>query len=273
MLYLNQQPVTIQTFPDGTPKIEIPLNHYENHTNIIHWKYASDAEMIHLYYLVMHVRNQVPHAKLVLSMPYVPNARFDRVKDQSEVFTLKYFANFINQLQFDHVYTLDVHSNVSTALFHHITDKAPTPYIKQVLQVLYQFHDKKDIVLFFPDEGAMKRYTHIANEVDIPYVFGMKNRDWKSGQILGLEIINPNKLDLTNKNILIIDDICSKGGTFYHSAKKLQDFSPKNIYLYVSHCEDTIQKGELLNTDLIQLIFTTNSLLTIKHEKIKTFNV
>lgn len=63
--------------------------------------------------------------------------------------------------------------------------------------------------------------------------------------------------------MLIIDDICSKGGTFYHSAKKLKELGANKIYLYVSHCENTIYAGELLKDNgLIEKIFTTDSILT-----------
>ena len=52
----------------------------------------------------------------------------------------------------------------------------------------------------------MKRYSHIASKCDIPYVFGMKNRDWRSGEILGLEVLGETDA-VPGKNILIIDDI------------------------------------------------------------------
>ena len=71
-----------------------------------------------------------------------------------------------------------------------------------------------------------------------------------------------------DSNILIIDDICSKGGTFYHSAKRLKEAGAANIYLYITHCENTIHEGELLNSDLIKHIYTTDSILTKTHEKI-----
>ena len=276
MLLLNQTPVTIQQFPDGTPKMDIcPLKHQlkVGTSNIIQWRYTSDAELIQLYYLAKHLRNNHPDTKLILEMPYVPNARFDRVNDVTEVFTLKYFTDFINSMKFDEIYTLDVHSNVSKALINNIIDKNPTSYIEKVLEILIDFHGEENIIFFFPDEGAMKRYAGIANRFHTPYVFGMKNRDWKTGQILGLDIITPNNLNLTGETILIVDDICSKGGTYYHSAKKLKEFSPQDIYLYVSHCENTIFDGELLNTDLIKCIFTTNSILTKSHDKIRTFSV
>ena len=73
---------------------------------------------------------------------------------------------------------------------------------------------------------------------------------------------------IAGRNVLIIDDICSKGGTFYHSAKRLKEAGAANIYLYVTHCESTIYEGELLKEDsLIKHIFTTNSLLTAPNEK------
>lgn len=38
----------------------------------------------------------------------------------------------------------------------------------------------KNTLLFYPDEGAVKRYSTMFNE---PYVFGIKKRDWSTGEI------------------------------------------------------------------------------------------
>ena len=86
--------------------------------------------------------------------------------------------------------------------------------------------------------------------------------------IEGLDLMG-NVEAINGKDILIIDDICSRGGTFYHSAKVLKEAGAANIYLYVTHCENTIHEGELLKEDsLIERIYTTDSLLTKTHEKI-----
>ena len=290
MIKVNNQPIDIQHFPDGTPKISIDpriLHGIKDHnppTIHITWKYESDAELTYLFYITEHIKTKLTNPVLHLTLAYVPNARFDRVKTDDEVFTLKHFATLLNHMGFATVRTLDVHSNVAKALINHIDDRDITAYIRVVLRLISSqrtndaFNMKyglnlcptntENIVFFFPDEGAMKRYASLSNEFDIPYVFGMKNRDWKSGQILGLDICNPSNLDLKDKTVLIIDDICSKGGTFYHSAKKLQEYEPKEIYLYVSHCEDTILDGELIESGLVKEIFTTPSLLTIKHPRI-----
>jgi ribose-phosphate pyrophosphokinase len=114
----------------------------------------------------------------------------------------------------------------------------------------------------------MKRYSNLLN---MPYVFGIKCRDWKTGEILGLEV-KGNIEDIKGKNVLIVDDICSKGGTFYHSAKMLKELGANTVFLYVSHCEDSLYDGELLKTDYVDHIYTTNSHLTrLTDEKITVF--
>ena len=79
---------------------------------------------------------------------------------------------------------------------------------------------------------------------------------------------------IEGKDILIVDDICSYGGTFLHSAWKLkQELGAGNIYLFVSHCEDSILKGELIKGDLIQKIYTTDSIYKGEHEKIEVLKL
>ena len=73
--------------------------------------------------------------------------------------------------------------------------------------------------------------------------------------------------------MLIIDDISSRGGTFYHSAKKLKELGADKVFLYVTHCENTILEGEVLTSGLIEKVFTTSSLLTKKHEKIEVIEI
>ena len=126
-----------------------------------------------------------------------------------------------------------------------------------------------ELLMFYPDEGAMKRYSDV---IPLPYAFGIKKRNWKTGVIEGLDVAGAID-QIANKNILIVDDICSRGGTFYHSAKKLKELGAKNIYLYITHCENTILEGELLTSGLIEKVYTTNSIFTKEHEKIEVFEL
>lgn len=254
----------ISHFPDHTQCIRIPLEILEKEKYIIEWNYEGDEEMATLLYIVKHLGNA---KKKELILPYIPNARMDRVKNPDEVFTLKYFCEFINDLKFDTVYVEDPHSDVSTALINNVKVGLFTyRNIYDVLKKINYNSDNNRIVIFYPDNGAAKRY---GNAIKLPFCYGLKNRDWRTGEILGLDVVT-NGIELAGKNVLIVDDICSKGGTFYYSALKLREYGVKDIYLYVTHCENTIKEGELLKDNgLIKKIFTTDSIYSLDEEKVE----
>lgn len=268
MITVNKRPVTIQHFPDGTQKLNLDthkLGSREYPTLAeISWHYQDDSELSTLYFINEHLR-QAGFDIITLKMPYIPNARFDRVKNPDEVFTLKHFAKCINNMNFTNVIVLDPHSYVSEALFNNLIIQRADPLVKNVLDELYK--QSINPTLFFPDEGAMKRYGHLAEYDDSPFAFGIKNRDWATGNILGLTLSGDTDA-IAGQDILIIDDICSKGGTFYHSAEALKKAGANDIYLYITHCENTILDGKILTSGLIRHIYTTNSLLTIDHPMI-----
>ena len=262
MIKVNGRTIELGHFPDGTllVKENVPKDFNTERIATIMWKYENDSEMVALIYLTKHLKSHGVE-KIHLDMPYIPNARQDRVKADEDVFTLKYFAEVINSLKFASVTVLDPHSSVSEALIDRVVIKTPKDNIKKVLEKL----GEDNIMMFYPDEGAMKRYSSMA---DKPYAFGIKKRDWATGQIKGLDVAGATEL-IPNSRVLIIDDICSKGGTFYYSAKKLKELGASEIYLYISHCENTILQGEVLTSGLIEKVFTTDSLFTEQHQKIE----
>ena len=260
MIKCNEKIVNLNHFPDGTLLIKELAP--ENEKVVLTWLYENNEEMVALYFLVNHLKSK-GIKEIELNMPYIPNARQDRVKAKEDVFTLKYFAKMINSLGFAKVTVLDPHSYVSEALIDNICVKTPKENVEKVLDVITE-GGKEDVLLFYPDEGAMKRYSAMC---DKPYVFGMKKRDWTTGQIQGLDVQGQTEL-IKGSKVLIVDDICSRGGTFYHSAKALKNLGAGEIYLYVSHCENSILEGDLLTSNLVEKVFTTNSIFTKQHEKI-----
>ena len=269
MITLNGKTVEIGSFPDGTILMKQGGLMYGDTASLI-WKYENDREFLALAYLVKHLR-RIGYTWIDLYMPYVPNARMDRVKNTEDVFTLKYFAELLNTLELNQVTVLDPHSDVLGALIDNCYTKTPEGYIDLAIGKIHNTElGDKNLMLFYPDSGSVKRY---ADMVKMPYAFGVKRRNWETGKIEGLDVIADHEDDdinpIAGRDILIVDDICSRGGTFYHSAKKLKELGANDIYLYVSHCENTILEGELLKGDLIKKVYTTDSIFTKSHEKIE----
>lgn len=240
-------------FPDGTLLMKFDPNgdEFDVRGNIlVEWYYENDAELFSLICVKRHLDRIYSYSDVVLDMPYIPHARMDRVKSDADVFTLKYFCEVINSLNFKLVHVRDAHSNVSLALLNNVVDEGVRGYVVAAAKQC------SAEALFFPDEGAMKRYSE---HFIIPYAFGMKKRDWETGKILGLDIINAD--NIKGKNVLIVDDICSRGGTFFHAAKALKAAGAKSVNLYITHCEKTIVLGEMASTDgLVDHVYTTKSI-------------
>jgi ribose-phosphate pyrophosphokinase len=261
MIKIDGEVVNIGSFPDGSMLVKYdPEPHQRVGHAKISWYYENDREFVALMYLVKHLRSNEVN-DIYLYMPYIPNARQDRVKTPEDVFTLKYFAEMLNSLKFERVEVLDPHSSVSEALIDNLCIYTPSFYISSILRGM----DNIKTMVFYPDEGAMKRYSGM---VDLPYAFGIKKRDWKTGTIEGLDVAGAVD-QIAGKDILIVDDICSRGGTFLHSAKKLKELGANDIYLFISHCENTILEGDLLKDDLINRVYTTDSIFTKEHKKIE----
>lgn len=243
-------------FPDHTLLVKLdPEKMFDNRGAIkVEWLYEGDSELFTLICVKRHIDRHFSTSEVVLDMPYIPHARMDRVKSDEDVFTLKYFAEIVNSLNFKIVWVRDAHSNVSLALIDNVVDTGVKSYIHKAVEL------SGANAMFYPDEGAMKRYS---DNSELPYAFGMKKRDWQTGKILGLDIINPE--NIVGKDVLIVDDICSRGGTFYHSAKALKAAGAKSVSLYVTHLEETVTLGEMAASDgLVDHIYTTESIFPAK---------
>lgn len=258
--------VTPTVFPDTTKLLKVDVGIVPCDYTIV-WLYDNDEELFQVIAITKHLQSK--GFEVNLRMPYIPNARMDRVKSENEVFTLKYFAQVINWLGFKNVYVANPHSTVSEALFERLNVDFDC-VTEDVGNILYGNGGATRFaadVLYFPDSGAQKRYNDVLSTFGLPSAYGIKNRDWKTGKILGLDVVTP--IDLSGKKILIVDDICSRGTTFVKSAEKLKAMGCGEIALYVTHCENTILEGDIVKDNgLIKTVYTTNSIFRAKHEKI-----
>lgn len=285
MLRIGNYMINVKHFPDNTEMLlDVDMNiikdNVVNDDVVIKWIFESDEEIMTLYHLVNHLRDKKPEWNISLALSYIPNARMDRVKSDSEVLTLKYFSKFINSLEFKRVYSLDPHSNVAEALIDRLVKENVRPYIDEVVDRIwkYTYPNFSGILLYFPDEGAMKRYKGIVPG-NFNIIYGKKTRDWKTGQITGLEVVNEGGYKIKGSIVLMIDDIISYGGTLAYSADKLRELGASNVFAYASHTENSVdneEKGTLLkrlNDGTVTRLYTTDSLYLGNNPKIEIIKI
>jgi ribose-phosphate pyrophosphokinase len=146
----------------------------------------------------------IGNAKTRLDIHYFPYCQMDRPMD-SHGFSLKFVTQIINELKFDMVEVYDPHSNVLPALLNHC--KVYYPVKDFLLDETYSNDGLPWDLLFYPDNGAAKKYSEI---IDMPYRFGNKKRNLDTGGIVCYEVI-ADKSDIEGKKILIVDDVISTG--------------------------------------------------------------
>ena len=232
--------------------------------NTIECFFQDNKDITDLIFAEKFIRDQIPDAIIDLKMLYVPYGRMDR-PIKGYMFSLKYFADLLNSLNFHSVITLDNHSAETANRIHNLEELDLNPFI---YEVMCRFQPD---VLFFPDKGAMKKYPKKLDIIihnQIPYFYGEKQRILDdSREIISYELYT-NGIEIKNKRILIIDDICCTGGTVLKAAEAMKRIGVSEIALWVAHCENNVIKYDIVREGSpIKKIYTSNSIIRNYHIK------
>ena len=263
MITLNKQYVITEYFPNNETKVK-DFEGIIMENNLLEFTYREDGDLIRLMFVKRRIEEK--SAECILVMNYMPYSRMDR-KIDGDLFTLQYVCRFINDLKFSHVYVIEPHSSKTTELLERSEAIYPAQsWLPEIMSAM-NFTDNDRIV--FPDKGAASRYKGYYHD-DI-CVFE-KTRNPLTGKIENM-ILKEGSLPQGAKCI-IVDDLCSAGGTFAWAGSILKDMGASDVRLVVTHCEPTIFSGTLLNDNSpIDLIYTSRSMMDTEHPKIKYMNV
>ena len=230
--------------------------------------------------------------KFDLIIPYVPYARQDRTEIDGESFTLKVFADLINSAKFDKVIVFDSHSDVAPALINNCKNTKNHEYVLSAFRKIISLNPETVIqysnddvtshvsinntirvgnyALVAPDSGDNKKINKLHESLNIdthntllfnlpfnlPIIKCYKRRNFNDGSLGGFDVMCD---DLQGKICIIVDDICSRGGTFMGLAKELKAKNAGDIYLIVSHYENSADE-EQLKAAGIKGVYKTNSM-------------
>jgi ribose-phosphate pyrophosphokinase len=270
LVTIKGQNLSIQKFFDGSSKLSLEREREIFYMSIpaprgpdvIDWRYEGDDELATVLMLAAHLKER--QREVILFVPYLPYARMDRTYKPEEVFTLKHLAGIINRAGFDQVVIVDPHSSISTAMLDRCVALSPVQSVYVAMNEIYR-ETCMPPVLFYPDEGAMKKYSWMFSSHE--YGYGQKTRDWDSREITGfVPVIEDGKLK--GRTVLIVDDICSKGDTALKTAEALLDRGAKDVRLCVTHLEKGTLDCDIMTDARISRIYSTDSIPKEYNDKV-----
>jgi ribose-phosphate pyrophosphokinase len=223
------------------------------------------------FFFLANIKDALEHIgfkNLKLFLPYLPYARQDRRCDEGEAFSLQVFCNLLNSLAFDKVTILDVHSDVGPALIKNIHHIDQLGVINKNLKFIRRCLN--GVTFVSPDAGANKKTAKIAGYFEHKnFIRADKLRDLTNGKIKEIVVYVD---DLTNMEVVILDDLTDLGGTFMGLAKELKKKNAKRVILYTTHSICPKGFDDLLNNGIDE-IWTTNSFREIDDARVNVFDI
>jgi len=265
MIILNKSLIEILKFPNNETKIQ-DFKELVRQNNLVELRYENDSDLIQLMFVKERLDEFGADANLFIH--YMPYSRMDR-KIEGDLFTLKYVCDFINNLNFKSTVVVEPHSEQTVNLL--VNCKAIYPTIEWAKQIMKINNFGAGDGVVFPDEGAYRRYKNVDFENQLIF---HKTRNPQTGVIEKIELAE-GSLDNANKSkYLIIDDLCSRGGTFMPIATALKKHGAERVFLLTAHMENTIFEGQALaKASPIDHFYTSNSIITKEHEKISQIKI
>lgn len=260
MVKLNGKQIATERFPNNETKVKDFEGYIKKEENILEFKYCTDADLITL----MFVKQRIDEVKVpcTLFIWYMPYSRMDR-KIEGDLFTLKYTCDFVNWLKFTKVIVMEPHSDKTVQMLERVQPIYPVKDWVKAEELSNQ------VQVVFPDKGAAARYAN-SNYKNVCIM--EKKREPITGKIENMRIKEGTVIP--GSKCIIIDDLCSKGGTFAWAGSILKDAGASEVVLVVSHCEETIFEGALLKENSpISMVYTSTSIMEKEHPKIKYMDV
>ncbi len=201
-----------KVFPDGESKFTVTEKVSGKSILLVQSTHAPVDQHLFQLLLASHQLSE-EGAKVTAVVPYLAYARQDKEFLPGEGVTLGVIAHLMRSMGVRRLVTVDIHSAEGLALF-----SFPTYSVSAVPSLVNYVKEKlelKDPVVISPDFGGSKRTEAFAQLYGAKFLQLSKTRDRTTGDVS----VKESKLEVEGKEVVIVDDIISTGGTVRAAAE------------------------------------------------------
>jgi len=218
--------MNIQKFSDGEIQPTFLESIRGDVVFLVQSTYSPSDNLMELLLMIDAARRASAH-RIVAVIPYYGYARQDRKDKPRVAIGSKLVANMLTAAGAHRIITMDLHAPQIQGYFDipvdHLDSSAVfIPYITQL--------KLENLTFAAPDVGATNRIREIASYFEAEMVICDKHRK-RANEISSMVVIG----EVTDKDIVIIDDICDTGGTLAKSAALLKEKGARTVRALITH--------------------------------------
>ncbi len=245
-------PYEIKVFPDGETRFRFDETVSGKSVFVVQSTYPPPDHNLFQLLLASHHLSQ-EGAKVHAIIPYLAYARQEKEFMPGEVVSLGVVSHLLRSAGVSRVTTVDIHSADGLSLFAiPIYSVSAIPTLVEYVRKNFKLNRPAVVA---PDFGASKRSEAFASLLQAMFVQLSKKRDKVTGQVK----VESSKLDVEGRDVLIVDDIISTGGTVRAAAVILREAGASRIIAVCSHPLLVGDAAEKLASAGIKEIIGTNT--------------
>ncbi len=258
--------MNIQCFADGEFSVSYEESIRGRDVFLVQSTFPNSNNLMELLLMIDAAKRASAHS-IIAVIPYFGWARQDR-KDKPRVsIGAKLIADILGVAGINRLITMDLHADQIQGFFnvpvdHLYASSVFLEYIKSELPL-------NNLIMATPDVGGTKRASSYSKFLEIPMVICHKTRQ-QANEVADMRIIG----DVTDKDVLLVDDIVDTAGTITKAADLMMENGARSVRAMVSHA--VMSDPATMRVDqsaLREMIFTDSIPYTKKSEKVTVLSV
>ena len=252
-------------FPEGEIRVQIRQNIRGRDVFIVQSTSTPPNEHLMELLVLIDAARRASASRVTAVLPFFGYARQDR-KDRPRVpITAKLVANLVTEAGADRVLTMDLHAGQIQGFFDIPVDHL---YSINVLAEYIRKKKLKNLVVVSPDVGGLKMARAYSKVLHASLAIVDKRRE-SDRKTHVMHLIG----EVKNRNVLIIDDLISTGGSIVEASHALKREGALDVYAAVVHPVLAGPAVKRIQASPIRELVVTNSILVPRQKQIPKIRV
>ena len=241
-----------KVFPDGESKITIKQIPKKSIVIVVQSTYPPvDSNLLELLSIVSKV--QKFSSKVYAVIPYMGYARQDREFLGGEIVTIGVIGKLLKSAGVKKVLTVDIHSKLA---LKELKISSENISAMEVLVKHFKKMKMKDPLVVSPDLGGKERAEKFAKLLKTEFIALKKHRDRKTGKVNILS----GKVNVQNRDLILVDDMISTGGSIVKATQFLKKQKCKRVFVACTHALLVNEAAKKIKNAGVSQIISTNTI-------------